>query len=59
MVPPMNPSQRFAYSLAQAEDGWTWSVYDEDGETVASGMDSDRGACEAAVNARLSGAELS
>ncbi|MDP3175780.1 hypothetical protein [Phenylobacterium sp.] len=55
----MNGSTRFAYSLAQAEDGWTWSVYDEDGETVASGMDPDRQACEAAVNARLASSEFS
>ena len=24
----------FAYSLCQVEEGWRWSVYDEDGVTV-------------------------
>jgi hypothetical protein len=30
-------SESFAYSLSQDEDGWRWSVYDEDGVTVADG----------------------
>jgi hypothetical protein len=38
-----------AYSLSQVEEGWRWSVYDEDGETVADGAHPDREAAEAAV----------
>jgi hypothetical protein len=39
----------FAYSLSQVEEGWRWSVYDEDGVTVADGADVSRDAAEAAV----------
>jgi hypothetical protein len=28
----------FAYSLAHAEAGWAWSIFDEEGETVAQGV---------------------
>jgi hypothetical protein len=49
----MQDAPQLAYSLSQAEAGWTWRVYDEDGETVASGADSDRQAAQAAVNAML------
>jgi hypothetical protein len=38
-----------AYSLSQVDDGWRWSVYDQDGATVADGADVDREAAEAAV----------
>jgi hypothetical protein len=41
--------QALAYSLSQVEEGWRWSVYDEDGETVADGAHPDREAAEAAV----------
>jgi len=41
--------QPFAYSLAHAERGWSWSVYDEDGETVASGLDLSQSDAQAAV----------
>jgi len=43
----------FAYSLSQVEEGWRWSVYDEDGVTVADGADSSRDAAEAAVASTL------
>jgi hypothetical protein len=43
----------FAYSLSQVDDGWRWSVYDEDGTTVADGADADRDAAEAAVASTL------
>ena len=43
----------FAYSLSQREDGWRWSVYDEDGETVARGADPSRDAAQAAVEKLL------
>lgn len=29
----------FAYSLARAEAGWAWSIFDEEGETVAEGIE--------------------
>ena len=43
----------FAYSLSQVEEGWRWSVYDEDGVTVADGADVSRDAAEAAVASTL------
>ena len=39
----------FAYSLSQVEEGWRWSVYDEDGVTVADGAHVSRDAAERAV----------
>ena len=47
--PVMRKPRSFAYSLCQREDGWCWSVYDEDGVTVAGGADRTRAAAEAAV----------
>lgn len=49
----MQDAQQLAYSLSQAEAGWTWRIYDEDGETVASGAVADRQAAQAAINAKL------
>ena len=43
----------FAYSLSQEEEGWRWSVHDEDGVTVADGSDASRDAAEAAVASTL------
>ncbi len=43
----------FAYSLSQVEDGWLWSVYDEDGVTVAGGAHVSRDAAQAAVESTL------
>ena len=43
----------FAYSLSQIEDGWRWSVYDEDGVTVARGADVSRDRAKAAVESLL------
>lgn len=49
----------FAYSLSQVETGWSWSVYDEDGETVAKGADASRDVAQAAIDRMLnSGAML-
>jgi hypothetical protein len=45
----------FAYSLSQVENGWRWSVYDENGEVVADGAHSNRAAAQDAVEAALSG----
>jgi hypothetical protein len=39
----------FAYSLAQAESGWAWRILDEQGETVAQGVDLNQLAAQAAV----------
>jgi hypothetical protein len=43
----------FAYSLSQMEEGWRWTVYDEDGITVADGEDASRARAEAAVELTL------
>jgi len=43
----------FAYSLSQVEEGWRWSVYDEDGVMVARGADSSRDRAQAAVDKTL------
>jgi hypothetical protein len=43
----------FAYSLSQVEEGWRWSVYDEDGVTVAGGAHASRDAAQAAVESTL------
>jgi hypothetical protein len=43
----------FAYSLRQGESGWNWSVFDEEGVTVAGGVDADRAAAQAAVEQTL------
>ena len=49
----MHEPRSFAYSLSQREDGWAWSVYDEDGTTVARGAHESRDAAQAAVNSML------
>lgn len=44
----------FAYSLSEVvEEGWRWSVYDEDGVTVAGGADVSRDGAQAAVEMTL------
>ena len=49
----MQEPRSFAYSLCQVEEGWRWSVYDEDGVTVAGGADVSRDGAEAAVELTL------
>jgi len=49
----MSQPLSLAYSLSQAEEGLRWSVYDEDGVTVADGADADREAAQAAVECAL------
>lgn len=49
----MHEPRSFAYSLSQSETGWRWSVYDEDGETVARGAASSRAGAQAAVENML------
>jgi hypothetical protein len=51
----MRPVDTWAYSLSQVENGWRWSVYDEDGVTVAGGADANRDGAEAAVAMTLRG----
>ena len=55
-MPDQSP---FAYSLSQSETGWRWSVYDENGVTVAGGADASRDAAEAAVALTLRSAGTS
>jgi hypothetical protein len=43
----------FAYSLSHVESGWAWRIYDEDGETVASGSDDTQSEAQAAVEATI------
>lgn len=49
----MQEPRSFAYSLSQAEYGWRWSVYDEDGVTIARGADASRAAAQAAIESLL------
>jgi hypothetical protein len=51
----MQESRSFAYSLSQRESDWSWSVYDEDGVTVADGAHPSRADAEAAVEGALRG----
>ena len=49
----MPENSPFAYSLSQVEEGWRWSVYDEDGVTIAGGAHPSRDAAVAAVQSTL------
>lgn len=49
----MQEPRSYAYSLSQLEDGWAWSVYDENGVTVARGADISQAAAQAAVDRAL------
>ncbi len=49
----MQEQSSLAYSLSQVETGWRWSVYDEDGVTIAGGADTSRDAAQAAVERTL------
>jgi len=55
----MREEPSFAYSLSQVETGWRWTVYDEDGVTVAGGALASRDAAEAAVEQTLRGGPAS
>jgi len=54
----MLPSPSFAYSLCQVEEGWRWSVYDQEGVTVARGADVSRDGAQQAVEMTLRGGAL-
>ena len=56
----MRELKSFAYSLSQAEDGWRWRVFDEEGVTVADGAHPSQAAAQAAVESmfRAAGADL-
>lgn len=43
----------FAYSMSHVDTGWSWRIYDEEGETVASGYDSSQSGAQAAVEATI------
>jgi hypothetical protein len=49
----MLESKSFAYSLSHVDDAWRWSVYDEDGVTVADGTHPTQAAAQAAVEQLL------
>lgn len=49
----------YAYSLSQAEQGWTWRVYDEAGEIVGAGQRKTQHSAEAAVKRTISEASRS
>lgn len=47
------PDQPFAYSLTHEVQGWTWQVYDAEGETVAAGAHASQSDAQAAVEATI------
>lgn len=49
----MGEPKRLAYSLCHDTDVWRWSVYDEDGVTVADGAHPTQDAAQAAVEVTL------
>lgn len=49
----MRELKLLAYSLSHDDDVWRWSVYDEDGETVADGFHPTQAAAQAAVDTTL------
>ena len=52
----MRDGMSLAYSLSHDDDVWRWSVYDEDGVTVADGAHPTQAAALAAVESMLRGA---
>lgn len=49
----MHEAREFAYTLSQVENGWLWSVFDEDGVTVAGGAHANRAQAQAEVERLL------
>ena len=54
----MREGMSLAYSLSQDDNVWRWSVYDEDGVTVADGSHETQAAAMAAVQSMLQGADM-
>jgi len=49
----MPQTSAFAYTLSQMEDGWRWSVFDEDGAVVAAGARANQSQAQAAIESIL------
>ncbi len=49
----MRDERSLAYSLSREADAWRWSVYDEDGVTLAEGVGRSLEAAHNAVNRLL------
>lgn len=49
----MREPRSFAYSLSHDDDVWRWSVYDEEGVTVAGGAHATQDLAQAAVFSTL------
>ena len=49
----MREGMSLAYSLCQDDGVWRWSVYDEDGVTVADGAQATQAAAMAAVKSTI------
>ena len=49
----MLETRSFAYTLSQVENGWRWSIFDQDGVTVAGGALASRDAAQATVERML------
>jgi hypothetical protein len=47
------PEQLFAYTLSQVDEGWSWSLWDEDGAVVAAGVAPDQPSAERGLSAAL------
>ncbi len=43
----------YAYSLAHADSGWAWRIFDEDGEMVAQGLDLSQSDAQASVETAI------
>ena len=43
----------YAYSLAHAESGWAWRIFDEDGEMIAQGLDLTQSDAQASVETAI------
>ena len=43
----------YAYSLAHAESGWAWRIFDEDGEMIAQGLDLSQSDAQASVETAI------
>jgi hypothetical protein len=55
----MRDDRTLAYSLSREADTWRWSVYGEDGVTVADGVGRSLEAAQSAVNRLVFAGEAS